>query len=259
MTIDRKLWIPPFSTVLPILPCCACQIGFLNIDTDSLNVMETGPSENAKSHLAWDLEMMDLRFTGFYCCTNPKCREVVAVAGTLRYTSYYEELPNGDSEEKADAHYTPLAFVEPPPVIRVCEGCPKTVSAHLDRSFGLYWMDQRSCATAIRTAVESLLDERGVPKEIERKSGKPARIPLHDRIVRFQEADQEPGKLLLAIRVIGNVGTHQEHITFEDLLTGYEILDHVIDLVYSGRAARVAGLAAELLARLAGRDYPESR
>ena len=31
---------------------------------------------------------------------------------------------------------------------------------------------------------------------------------------------------------------------------GYEILDHVIDLIYSGRAARIAGLADELLARL---------
>jgi hypothetical protein len=101
--------------------------------------------------------------------------------------------------------------------------------------------------------------ERSVPKEIERKPGKPARIPLHDRIVRFQEADPEPGKLLLAIRVIGNVGTHQDDITFDDLLTGYEILDHVIDLVYSGRAARVAGLADEVLARHAGRDRPESR
>jgi hypothetical protein len=58
-------------------------------------------------------------------------------------------------------------------------------------------------------------------------------------IVRFQEADPEPGKLLLAIRVIGNVGTHEDDITVADLLTGYEILDHVIDLVYSGRAARV--------------------
>ena len=97
-----------------------------------------------------------------------------------------------------------------------------------------------------------LLDERGVPREIERKPGKLARIPLHDRIVRFQEGDPEPGKLLLAIRVIGNVGTHRDDITFDDLLTGYEILDHVIDLVYSGRAARVAGLADEVLTRLAG-------
>jgi hypothetical protein len=177
---------------------------------------------------------------------------VVAVAGKVGYESYYDDLPNGDWEYKADPHYTPLAFAEPPPVIRVCEKCPEAVSAHLDRSFGLYWMDRRSCATAVRTAVESLLDERGVPRDIERKPGKLARIPLHDRIVRFQEADPEPGKLLVAIRVIGNVGTHQDDITVDDLLTGYEILDHVIDLVYSGRAARVAGLADEVLTRLAG-------
>jgi hypothetical protein len=252
MSIDRKLWIPPFTNGLPALPCCACRIGFLNIVADSLKEMETGPSEDAHSHDAWEVEWMDFRFTGFYRCTNPKCRHVVAVLGKVGYESDYEYLPNGDWECKADPHYTPFGFADPPHVIRVCEQCPEAVSAHLDRSFGLYWMDRRSCATAIRTAVESLLDERGVPREIERKPGKLARIPLHDRIVRFQEADPEPGNLLLAIRVIGNVGTHQDNITVDDLLTGYEILEHVIDLVYSGRAARIAGLAGEVLTRLTG-------
>jgi len=59
-------------------------------------------------------------------------------------------------------------------------------------------------------------------------------------------------KRLSAIKVIGNVGTHEDDITFDDLLTGYEILEHVVDLIYSGRAARVAGLADEVLTRLAG-------
>jgi hypothetical protein len=252
MSIDRKLWMPPFWNELPALPCCACQIGFLHLVADSLKQIETGPSENLHSHDAWDVEWMDSRFTGFYRCTNPKCRNVTAVTGTVRCRESYEELPNGDYEQTADPLYTPLAFVDPPPVIRACEGCPEDVWGHLHRSFGLYWMDQRSCATAIRTAVESLLDERGVPKEIERKPGKPTRLSLHDRIVRFQQADLEAGKLLLAIKAIGNVGTHQDDITFDDLLTSYEILDHVIDMVYGGRAARVAGLAAELLARLTG-------
>ena len=252
MSIDRKLWIPPFPNALPALPCCACQIGFLNIVPDSLEAIETGPSEDAKSHDAWELEWMDLRFTAFYRCTNPRCRHVVAVAGKMGYESDYEYLPNGDCEPRADPHYTPLAFAEPPHIIRVCEQCPATVSAHLNRSFGLYWMDRRSCATAIRSAVESLLDDRNVPREIQRHPGKPARIPLHDRIVRFQETDLDSGKLLLAIKVIGNVGTHQDDISFDDLLTGYEILDHVIDRVYSGRDARVAGLAGEVFTRLAG-------
>lgn len=118
-TIDRKLWIPPFPNGLPVLPCCACQIGFLNIVLDTLKEMETGPSEDAHSHDVWDVEWMDSRFTAFYLCTNPKCRHVVAVAGKVGYTSDYEVLPNGEWEERADPRYTPLAFAEPPPVIRL--------------------------------------------------------------------------------------------------------------------------------------------
>jgi hypothetical protein len=250
MPINRKLWVPPFREAFPPLPCCACRTGFLDLIPDSLKGMETGPSEDAHSHDAWEVEWMDLRFTGFYRCTNPKCRHVVGVVGKIGYASYYEQLPNGDYEQQADSLYTPLAFAEAPPVIRVCEECPEPVSAELDRSFALYWMDRRSCATAIRSAVELLLDERNVPREVERKPGRTTRLPLHDRIVRFQENDPEPGKLLLAIKVIGNVGTHGDDITFNDLLTGYEILDHVVDLIYSGRAARIGGLADEVLARL---------
>jgi hypothetical protein len=252
MPIDRKLWIPPFRETLPPLPCCACRTGFLDLLPERLKEMETGPSEDARSHDAWEPEWMDFRFVGFYRCTNPKCRHVVGVAGKIGYDSYYDDLPNGDYEQRADSLYTPLAFAEAPPVIRVCDECPGDVGAELDRSFSLYWLDRRSCATAIRSAVELLLDERGVPREVERKAGRSTRLPLHDRIVRFREKDPEPGKLLLAIKVIGNVGTHGDDITFDDLLIGYEILDHVVDLVYSGRAARIAGLADEVLARLSG-------
>src|SRR5215469_5319154 len=82
--------------------------------------------------------------------------------------------------------------------------------------------------------------QRSIPRKVERKPERYSRLPLHDRIVRFRENDPEPAKLLLAIKVIGNVGTHGEDITFNDLLTGYEILDHVIDLIYSGRAGRIS-------------------
>ena len=59
MSIDRKLWIPPFTNSLPALPCCVCQIGFLNIAPDRLKAMETGPSEDSQSHDAWEVEWVD--------------------------------------------------------------------------------------------------------------------------------------------------------------------------------------------------------
>jgi hypothetical protein len=118
--MDRNLWIPPFRNGLPALPCCACRIGFLNIIPDSLKNIETGPSEHARSHDAWEPEWIDYRFAGFYRCTNPSCRHVIAVAGKVGIEPYYKDLPNGDWVQTGDQLYTPLAFVEAPPVIRVC-------------------------------------------------------------------------------------------------------------------------------------------
>ena len=72
---------------------------------------------------------MDFRFTGFYRCTNPKCRHVVAVAGKVGYELYREDLPNGDWEQRADPYYTPLAFAEPPPVIRVAKNARSCIGS----------------------------------------------------------------------------------------------------------------------------------
>lgn len=110
MPIDRNSWKPPFGNGLPTLPCCRCTTGFLHVVPDSLKEIETGPSENERSHDAWEPEWMDARFTGFCRCTNPKCRHVVAVTGKVGFSSAYEDLPDGSWELTTNSHYTPLAL-----------------------------------------------------------------------------------------------------------------------------------------------------
>lgn len=249
--LDRKLWKAPFKHELPSLPCSNCAIGFLHPIPDMTKEVETGGSREAHEHEAWDIDWIESRFTALYRCNNPKCAHVVGLTGIVRHEEGQERAPNGEWDRTAIPIYTPVAFSDPLPVIRVDEHCPHEVLDDLKRSFSLYWMDGRACATAIRSAVEALLDDQAIPRDRTSPAGKKVGfLPLKARLDLFEAKDPEPGKLLGAIRVIGNIGTHAEPVSDDDLLSGYEILEHAIDVIYSGKAKRVAGLADDILKRL---------
>lgn len=193
---------------------------------------------------------MDERFSTLSRCNNPSCGYVVGAVGRVSFSESYSTLPNGEWDVDVVPLFTPMAFWEAPPIIRVCVECPEDVDAQLKRSFPLYWIDRRACANAVRITVEILLTERGVPETTTDRHGKPVRINLHHRIEKFRAKNQAAAELLLAIKMLGNVGSHGDDVTMDDLLDAYEILDHVIDAIYSTRAIRAATLASGLTARL---------
>lgn len=207
-------------------------------------------SKRAHSHEAWDYEWVDKRFSTLLMCNNPNCGHVVGTVGTVSFTESYSTLPNGEYDMDVVPMYTPMAFWETPPIIRSCADCPEDVGAHLNRSFSLYWQDRSACANAIRATVETILTERGVPETTTNRLGKMVRINLHTRIEKFRAMNQAAADLLQAIKVLGNVGSHGDEVSADDLLDAYEILDHVIDTVYNTRAERAAMLASKLTARL---------
>jgi hypothetical protein len=193
---------------------------------------------------------MDSRFSALMLCNNPNCAHIVAVIGTVSFDLEHSYLPNGGWDTEAVPLFTPMAFWEAPPLIRVRTDYPEDVDGQLKRSFPLYWLDRGACANAIRATVETLLTERGVPETTVNLHGNTVRISLHDRIVKFQATDPAAAALLLAIKLLGNAGSHGDDVTRDDLLDAYEIVDHVIDTIYNTRAAHAATLASALTARL---------
>lgn len=248
--MNRTLWCPPYRGSLPSFPCPACREGHLLSSADDLREAETGESKRAHGHEAWDPEWVDERFSTLFRCNNPNCGHVVGAAGTVSVRESPSTLPNGDWDMEYVPLFTPMAFWEAPPIIRPCAECPEDVAAQLSRSFPLYWLDRSACANAVRATVETMLTERGIPETTTNRQDKIVRISLHDRIEKFKAMNQAAADLLLAIKVLGNVGSHGDDVTVDDLLDAYEILDHVVDTVYSTRAERAARLASELTARL---------
>lgn len=248
--MNRSLWRPPYRGSLPSFPCPACEQGHLLSSADNFRQAETGESKRAHDHEAWEPEWVVERFSTLFRCNNPNCGHVVGAAGIVSTEESYSTLPNGEWDVEYVPLFTPMAFWEAPPIIRACAECPEDVDAQLQRSFPLYWIDRGACANAVRATVEILLTERGVPDTTTDRHGKTVRISLHHRIEKFRVMNQAAADLLLVIKLLGNVGSHGDDVTVDDLLDAYEILDHVIDAVYNTRAERAARLASELTARL---------
>jgi hypothetical protein len=119
---------------------------------------------------------------------------------------------------------------------------PKVISIPLEReldyAFGHFWNDFAGCSNAIRRAIEVLLDDLKVPE----------RPNLHQRIELFQKENANIGDKLMAIKWIGNSGSHKDKPTREDLLDGFDILDYCLEKLYKRdeREERINSIAENI-------------
>lgn len=97
------------------------------------------------------------------------------------------------------------------------------------------WASPSSAANRLRYAVEEILDDRGILR-----SG-----TLHARIEKFRAFSPDMAEALMAVKWIGNEGSHEDVLTTADILEGAEILEHVVVALYGdGTAALAAKISA---------------
>ena len=81
--------------------------------------------------------------------------------------------------------------------------------------------------------IDAILTNKRV-KRFSNVKGKRKLINLHDRIVEFEKKDPGIAKKLLAIKWLGNEGSHANTMTKNDVLDAYEILESVLDDLFVG-------------------------
>ncbi|GAB3535803.1 hypothetical protein GCM10027443_25290 [Pontibacter brevis] len=139
----------------------------------------------------------------------------------------------------------PITFFPAPKIIDIPLSCPRTVTKKLNESFGLYWIDLNSCANKIRISIETLLNELGVITTKPTKKGTQP-LKLHSRIEEFEKQNPEVGGFLLAIKWIGNAGSHPSEITKDDVLDAYELLEYSLDSLYDDRRKKLKELSNKI-------------
>ncbi len=247
MPVNRKLWKPPFVE-FPSWLCPRCQSATLALDKDSLKFRETGPSAAAHEHDVWEPEWIKERFVGLLVCQNSTCGDVVTISGE---TVHVEDHDIGLQTEDWQQQFVPRSLFDAPPVFPISEGCPPVVTIELHKAFSLIWSDRDSCANRLRSAVEALLTDRKISRTTLNKKRKRVNINLHDRIVKFEKVNKAAADYLVAIKWLGNTGSHAgvDEIELDDLLHGFEMFERVVDILYDQRDKRLRKVAKKITKR----------
>ena len=242
VAVDRSLWIRSFTNDLPPWPCPTCGKGHLTPLKNKYFVEETQPSKAAKDHEAWEPDWITKRVGGFLECSFPTCRELASISGHTSKNFYQV-----DWDEYVDEDIFTIEHISPAPVpISLPESTPQTIADAIRRASSLIWASPESTTNQIRQAVESLMDEMGIPGT--NAAGRP--VHLHNRILEFEKTDPENGAVLLATKWLGNTGSHVGEISFNDALDAFDMIEFVLESKFgTTKATLMAKVAAVIAAK----------
>lgn len=232
MPVDRSKWAERLRH-LQSWDCPTCGKGRYQLLNDTLQIKETGPSAAAHDLDEWEPEWIESRFAALMQCDYPACKEVAAVSGS----SPSEFMEDYELQQQwVDHLFEPTSICPAPMPIQLPKSTPDDVVGALKQAAAVTWSSNEAAANKIRQAVEHLMTAQKVKKTTKTKQGKRIYLNLHNRIVEFQKTDKVNSEILLAIKWLGNSGSHSgtagEPLTRSDLMDAYDMIEHVLENLY---------------------------
>jgi hypothetical protein len=228
MPQDVKHLVGPVkSSEWPHVRCPACLEGYLA--PEFLETVSTAHSSRLQDQYRdeWEPDWIKGGFYGVLRCGIPSCGEPVIVSGD------YTVGPDLDSSGRWYGEYADLLqlrFTQPPLSILITPpGTPAKVVAAVTGAAALVWADPGAASNRLRGAVEELLTSEGV-RRFEIRNHKRNRLSTHNRILEYRRYESGIADILMAVKWIGNTGSHEGDITAGDVLEGAEILGHALRL-----------------------------
>ena len=214
------------------LACPTCGNASLALE-GKLNHYETPESKKAHEHDAWDPSWISEYFSAIFKCGIKGCEQHVICTGKA---SYYE-VSTMEKWEYAPEHE--FEYFSPAiKLIEIPQKTPESVKEMLTQSMSLFFSSPSSSSNALRIAAERLLDHQGIRK-FDKKTG--TTIPLHQRILEFTNSRNKLiGEKILAIKWIGNHGSHSNDLTHESVADSYEIFESVLIDMFDRQAVSLA-------------------
>ena len=228
----------------PDLPCLICNRGALE---PTITEFESKISADHRVG-AETLEGPERGFFhGELACSRVPCGNRYVVAGEWTRGSSNPDENDLDTYDP-DSFGTVVRHILPPlPLIAFPDATPPKVAALVESASSVLLSDPAAATTRIRTAIEVLLDEQRIRKTTINKRGVRVRLFAHDRIKLLESKNKEASDQLMAMKNIGNVGTHEgEPLPLAWVLDGIELFARAIELIYDRREAELARRAAEI-------------
>lgn len=243
--MDKDIWLKSSfaDNKIPDWICPHCKIGVLKLD--NFKAKETALSKSWHSHEDWEPEFIRYTFSGSLICD--KCEEFVAFLGNgnEEFAHYYDQYSNDYIEENYSS-YSPKYFYPTLQLFDLNKNCPDEIEDVINESFALFWNDLTSCANKIRVSLELLMDEFKVKKSFINNKRKRQKLTLHKRIEEFKSIQPEIADYLLAIKWIGNAGSHIGKLEKIDILETYELLELSLNKLFDDTEKKLKKIAQEI-------------
>jgi Domain of unknown function (DUF4145) len=242
MNMDRKIYKLPFTrTSAPDWQCPTCKKGTLNLDDKKFNCEELANSRD-HSFDEWEPEWISYCYSCVLVCSNPKCKETVASVGTGEVDWYPTEDENGYPDQAYDDYFRPKYFIPHLVFFSIPENAPRNANELIMKSFDLFFADPNASLNQIRAAFEVVLTDLGV-KRYNRVRGKLQFISLHNRINLLPAKFQKLKEMMIAIKWLGNAGSHAgKEPTIDDVLDAYELTIFILDEIYNDKAKQLKNI-----------------
>ena len=225
------------KTTWPNTPCPACGDGVLAVD--SLVTVEAAESARWHGHENWDPDMIRGAFHGALRCGLTSCGEPVVVSGDFIVGP--DVAVDGSWFGEYDEFFR-LRYAQPAlPIVQCPDATPDTVRDAAAAAARVVWTDPGSAANRLRFATEGLLTAQKI-RRFEVVGGKRRRISAHRRIEEFRKRNAPAGDALMAVKWIGNEGSHADALTSQDVLAGADVLGHALRLLYDTSAEELKQL-----------------
>jgi hypothetical protein len=237
------LWTQRITkSAAPPYPCPHCLTGVLILQKAGFLRHSTVASDDQQPEHGFDPNTVEYTFSCWLKCPAPKCGEMVAIVGT----GFEEPVADEENGMAWEEFFVPRFAWPMPPMFTIPEGCPAPVANELHASFQAAWNDRAAAASRLRVATERLLDSVGIARRQLTKKKKYEMLRLHRRIELLGKTQSAMAKNLMAIKWLGNTGSHDSAVSFKDLLDAYEIMEPTLDGILGSRAKRIARLAKQL-------------
>ncbi len=228
----------------PELQCPRCRRSVLEPNIQSSESISS--IEARLGDAVWD-GWTEGHFFGTLSCARTPCGNKYVVAGN--WSSRSPDLPEQD-DFLDDPHLagSSVRHILPPlPVMPFPDKTPDDVRILVQSASSVLLSDTSAAANRMRSAVESLLDARKVRRLPPGRRGAKYRLSTDRRIKEFSVENNEVADLLMAIKWIGNAGSHESRpLSLSVVLDGIELFAHAIHLLYDDtpqalqrRAARI--------------------
>jgi Domain of unknown function (DUF4145) len=236
LTMDRKIYKLPFTKGnAPDWACPSCAKGVLNLDPPTFHHQEIYSSRD-HSHDEWEPEWITYCYSRVLVCSNAKCKETVASVGTGEVDWYPSEDEHGYPIQEYDDYFRPKYFIPHLKFFPIPANAPATARELLMKSFDLFFADPNAALNQVRAAFEEVLTHLGI-KRFNRVNGRLQFISLHNRITLLPSKFQKLKDMMVAVKWLGNAGSHAgKTTTIDDVLDAYELTIFILDQIYNDKS-----------------------